>query len=82
MARYIFNMASRPPVEMDLPSVVVAKCEAVRYLGRMVCDEAAHFWESGELSLMVSDDKGLLLFTMYMIGRDAPALRIEMPQRT
>jgi|KBSSwiS6_1023812.scaffolds.fasta_scaffold13641_4 hypothetical protein len=81
MARFAFNMANKPTVEMDLPNVAEAKCEAARYLGRMVCEEAAQFWESGELSLIVCDDKGLVLFTLDMIARDAPALRIEIPQR-
>ena len=75
------GMANKPTVEMDLPNVAEAKCEAARYLGRMVCEEAAQFWESGELSLIVCDDKGLVLFTLDMIARDAPALRIEIPQR-
>jgi len=82
MARFSFNMANGPAVEKDLSGVAEAKCEAARYLGRMICDEAARFWESGDLFLAVSDDKGLVLFTLEVIGHDAPALRIEMPQQT
>lgn len=67
---------------MDLPSVAEAKREAARYVGRIVRDEAAEFWKSGDLRLTVSDDKGLLLFTIDVIGHEAPALRVEMPLRS
>lgn len=82
MARFMFKMATRPAVEMDLPSVAEAKREAARYVGRIVRDEAAEFWKSGDLRLTVSDDKGLLLFTIDVIGHEAPALRVEMPLRS
>ena len=41
MPRFFFHVEDRPDDEgTELPSVAAAKCEAVRYAGKLICDEA------------------------------------------
>ena len=62
-------------VGRDFPSIHAAKCEAVCYAGRLLCDSGEHFWDKGDFDLTVTDEKGLILFTMRVVGTEAPAIR-------
>lgn len=59
---------------MELSSLTDAKCEAVRYAGRLICDHAGKFWHSGDWAMTVTDEKGLALFTLRLSGTEAPAI--------
>jgi hypothetical protein len=63
----------------EFTSVHDAKCQAVAYAGRVLCDAAEKFWDDGDFELIVTDDKGLILFTMRVIGTEAPAIRTHRP---
>lgn len=81
MPRFFFH--SNNPAEqivqddegIDFPSVHHAKCQAVAYAGRLLCDSAEHFWDRGDFELTVTDENGLILFTMRVVGTEAPAIR-------
>ena len=81
MARYYFhtNNPHERTVQdeegMDFASIYEAKCQAVRYAGEVLCDAAEHFWDSADFELTVTDEKGLILFTMRIVGTEAPAVR-------
>jgi hypothetical protein len=81
LARYFFhtnNPAERnvqDDVGMDFPSVHEAKCAAVKYAGQLLADAAEHFWDAADFELTVTDGKGLILFTMRVVGIEAPAIR-------
>jgi len=81
MARYFFhtNHPSEIDVQddegLDFPSIHAAKCEAVAYAGRLLADSANTFWDHGDFELMVTDERGLILFTMRVVGIEAPAIR-------
>jgi len=62
-------------VGFQFPNVHAAKCEAVAYAGRMLCDAALNFWNTADFELTVTDDKGMILFTMSAVGTEAPAIR-------
>jgi D-lyxose ketol-isomerase len=62
---------------IEFESIAVAKCEAVRYAGQLLCDEAQHFWDHADFELTVTDEKGLILFTMRVLGTEAPAIRMQ-----
>lgn len=64
---------------LDFSSVHQAKCEAVKYAGQLLADTAEHFWDRGDFELTVTDDKGLILFTMRVVGTEAPAIRTASP---
>lgn len=65
---------------VDLASVADAKNTAIRYVARLLTDHAPAFWQSGHIGLSVSDDTGLMLFSIEIVGTDAPAIRVELPQ--
>lgn len=78
MPHYFFHVEGQPDdLGMDLPSVAVAKCEAVRYAGKLICDEADTFWDAGEFGLIVTDAKGLVLFGLTLSGVEAPSIRMQ-----
>lgn len=77
MPRFTFNVAGGPASEVELPSLADAKCEAVRFAGRMICDRADSFWDAKEFQLTVSDDTGLVLFTLNLIATPAPAMPVD-----
>ena len=77
MPRFFFHVEDRPDDEgTELPSVAAAKCEAVRYAGKLICDEADTFWDSAEFGMVVTDEKGLILFSLTLSGTEAPAIRM------
>jgi hypothetical protein len=64
---------------MDFPSVHDAKCQAVVYAGQLLADTGEKFWDHADFELTVTDDKGLILFTMRVVGTEAPAVRVSYP---
>ena len=78
MPRFIFhtndpeNAQSEP---REFKSVKDAKCEAVRFAGELLCDAADSFWDTADFELTVTDEKGLILFSMRLVGIEAPAIR-------
>jgi hypothetical protein len=80
MPTFIFHVKGHPDdQEMDLPDIATAKCEAVRFAGQLICDEADGFWDAAEFSLTVMDERRLILFSLTMLGQDAPALGVSPP---
>ena len=80
MARYFFhtNLPSERHLQnegMEYPSVQKAKCEAVAYAGRLICDASETFWDTSDFEMIVTDENGLMLFTMRVVGTEAPAIR-------
>ena len=76
MLTFIFRIDGRPDEqEVHLPDIATAKCEAVRYAGQLICDEAEQFWDAAEFSMTVMDERRLVLFSLTMLGQEAPAIR-------
>lgn len=63
---------------IDFASIHEAKCEAVAYAGRLLCDVAEQFWDHADFELTVTDDQGLILFVMRVVGSVAPAVRTPL----
>lgn len=57
------------------PTVHDAKCAAVKYAGQLLADVAEHFCDEADFDLTVTDENGLILFSMRVVGIDAPADR-------
>lgn len=85
MPRFFFHTnnpdSGHDATGIEFDSVASAKCEAVRYAGRLLCDTADQFWNSADFEMTVTDEKGLILFTMRLVGTEAPALRTGQAQR-
>ena len=59
----------------EFASIHEAKCQAVMYAGSLLRDSVETFWDSGDFELTVTDDRGLILFTMRLVAIEAPAIR-------
>lgn len=78
MARFYFNVEDggiADAVGMELSSLAAAKCEAVRCAGLLICDHAGEFWNSGDWTMTVTNEKGLSLFSLQLVGTDSPSIR-------
>lgn len=78
MPRFHFTVGQDAPDltgdGIDLPGLAEAKCEAVRYAGKLLCDRASEFWDTGDFVMTVTDDKGLTLFSLQFSAVEAPAI--------
>jgi hypothetical protein len=79
MSRYFFQ-TNNPHVERDQDgvefcNVAAAKSAAVRFAGQLLSDAADHFWDTAAFEMSVSDEKGLVQFTLRLLGNEAPAIR-------
>ncbi|HEY0131116.1 MAG TPA: hypothetical protein VGB57_06905 [Allosphingosinicella sp.] len=77
MPRYFFHIDDGIAVHdeegTELEDVAVAKCEAVKLAGQMICESAGTFWNRQEWKLTASDEIGLTLFCLHFVGVEAPA---------
>jgi hypothetical protein len=82
MPRYYFHIQDTSEIVddlgMELSGIAAAKCEALRYASRLICDEAQEFWDAGEFQMTVADEKGLTLFSinLTLTAVDAPSIRL------
>jgi hypothetical protein len=75
--KFFFHLEGSPDdLGIELPSLAAAKCEAARYAGRLLCDDADKFWSSAQFDLTVSDEQGLSLFSISIHGVEAPVIRV------
>ena len=76
MPRFHFHLDGDPDDDgIELKDLATAKCEAIQYAGRHICDQADTFWDKAEWSLTVADQTGLVLFQLQIIGTESPAIR-------
>jgi hypothetical protein len=79
MPKYHFNVddgqAPIPCAGAELKNLAEAKCEAVKMMGQLICDAGGAFWDRSEWRMTVTDEAGLSLFELYILGTDAPAAR-------
>jgi hypothetical protein len=77
---FSINDGSSPdPSGTELESLAVAKCEAVKMAGNIICEAAAAFWDRAEWNMTVTNHDRLTLFTLHFLGIDAPSVRATMP---
>ena len=62
---------------LDFPDIHEAKCQAVVYAGQLLCDAKEHFWDCADFELTVTDEAGLILLAMRIVGTEAPAIRAQ-----
>ena len=79
MPRFVLQVAGGPDKAIEARTIGQAKCEAVRFAGRLICDSADRFWDTADFYMTVTDEDGLVLFTLQFVGTDAPAIRGTSP---
>jgi hypothetical protein len=83
MPKFYFNMDddSSDPDGHELASVAVAKCDAAKMLGKILCDNSHGFWDQAAWTMTVSDENGLTLFQLHVMGTEAAAIGGRRPIR-
>lgn len=78
MPRYYFGSVDGhrepDPEGLDLPDLDAARAMAARYTGDVLKSDPAQVWHNGQWRVEVTDDAGILLFTLLTLAIDAPAL--------
>lgn len=76
MPRYHFDSVDgrrdADPDGIDLPNDHAARSMAVRYAGEVLVSDPATLWRRGQWRVEVTDDDGVLLFTLVTLAIDAP----------
>lgn len=75
--RYFFNQLNgvlkADDVGMDFATVREARIEAVRYASEVMRDHPTLIWTGQDFRIEVTNADKLLLFTVVVVGVDAPA---------
>ena len=70
-AAFLFHVGGAKDHEgVKLPSLAAAKTAAARYAGELLCETADHFWDTGEVTMIVADQEGLGLFSLGLARND------------
>lgn len=78
MPKFFFNLrdGAMPDHQgYELPDLSAAKMIAVQTVCAIVSQNAAEFIEQGEWQMNVTDEQGLVLFSLTLFTTDAPAVR-------
>ena len=77
--RYFFNQLNGElkldDDGMEFASIRDARIEAVRYAGEVIKDHPTLVWTGEDFRIEVTDENALLLFTVVVVGVDAPAAK-------
>ena len=83
MPRYFFHIDDGAMLHDDegtiLKDLATAKCEGVKLAGQAICDAGGEFWEKQEWTLTATDEAGLTLFCLHILGTEAPSASFEGP---
>jgi hypothetical protein len=75
MPRFYFHLDDeRDEQGLELADLAAAKCEALEFAARHICDAANAFWDREEWLLSVTDEKGLTLMQLHIVGTQAAAI--------
>ena len=79
MPRYFFHRADGgfdPDQEgTEIPDLATARIEAIRFAAASMLDDPQEVWKGHNFRVELSDEHGLLLCTVVVLGLDAPAAR-------
>lgn len=64
-------------VGTDLPDAAAAKMEAVRFAGETLRSNPHRLAEDDSLAIEVSDDAGLILFSVLVMAVESPAVSVK-----
>ena len=86
MPRFFFHRADgvfdHDDEGTELPDLAAARIEAVRFAAEFMKDKPQEVWKGHNFRIEVSDDQGMLLCTVVILGIDAPAARgVRAPER-
>lgn len=77
MSRFFFNQINgefkKDDEGLEFASLEDARTEAVRYAGEVLCHQPGVVWQGEDFRVEVTDESQLLLFTLIVVGVDAPS---------
>jgi hypothetical protein len=74
MPKFYFHLDDKPDkLGLELRDLAAAKCEALEFAARHICDAANAFWDREEWMLSVADEKGLTLMQLHIVGTQSAA---------
>jgi phage terminase large subunit-like protein len=77
--RYFFNLAGAvydPDNDgLELPSLGDARVMAAKHAGEVLRDRPGVVWGGEELRVEVTDENRLVMFTLIVVGVDAPSTK-------
>jgi len=75
--RYFFNeiggQLKPDDAGLEFPSIEAARVEAVRYAAEVLRERPTLIWAGEDFRVEVTDERHLTLFTVIVVGIDAPA---------
>jgi hypothetical protein len=75
MPKFHFHLDDKRDEEgVELPNLAAAKCEALEFASRHICEAANSFWDREDWMLTVTDENGLTLVQLHIIGTQAAAV--------
>jgi hypothetical protein len=81
LERYFFHLEDGRSITdadgTELKNLEEAKHEAVQLIAQTLCNEPSKFWNAETYHVSVTDQRGLVLFTLEMVATLSPAV----PQR-
>jgi hypothetical protein len=54
---------------------------SAKMLGKILCDDAEGFWDQAAWTMTVTDENGLTLFQLHVMGTEAAAIGGRRPVR-
>jgi hypothetical protein len=82
MPRFHFNLDDQPDEQgLELTDLAAAKCEALEFAARHICDAANAFWDREEWTLRVTDERGLTLMQLHIVGTQSAATSAKVSHR-
>lgn len=82
MPTFLFELDGDPdPTAIELADLAGAKCEALNFAARHICNAANAFWDRIEWTLTVSDETRLNLFSLRIVGTESPATSTAASRR-
>jgi hypothetical protein len=74
MPKFHFHLDDeRDEQGLELADLAAAKCEALEFAARHICDAANAFWDREEWTLTVTNERGLTLLQLHIVGTQSAA---------
>jgi hypothetical protein len=74
MPKFHFHLDhERDEQGLELADLAAAKCEALDFAARHICDAANAFWSRAEWTLTVANQDELTLFQLHIVGTQSAA---------
>ncbi len=75
MPKFHFHLDDKRDEQgLELADLAAAKCEALEFAARHICDAANAFWDREEWMLTVTDERGLTLMQLHIVGTQSAAV--------